>query len=138
MAAVKFHIHLKAPPPFPLVSTMDFTTYVTPHPHTRFSAESFAAITVAEAHNIVQNNRLPAILPKDSIKRWVFDRTVPTAIPEILVTAGEAIPCVQDILPITQEMAEAFKQGARCVVLELGGGNFVQYHLSKVCVCIYI
>ncbi|KAJ7620039.1 hypothetical protein B0H17DRAFT_905135, partial [Mycena rosella] len=110
----------------------DYTAYVTPHPHTRFSAESFAAITVAEAHDIVQNNRLPAILPKDSVKKWVFDRAVPTAIPEILVTAGEAIPCVQDILPITQEMDEAFKQGARCIVLELLAGNFVRYHLSKL------
>jgi hypothetical protein len=111
---------------------MAFTTYATPNPLTRFSAEYFAGITVAGAASLVRRNDLPVILPKNSIKKWVFDKTVPTAIFEMICTTGEALPCLEDMLPITQEAEVAFNNSdARSVCIQLGQ-NFVRYHFSKV------
>jgi hypothetical protein len=45
----------------------------------------------------------------------------------------EVIPCLDDLLPITQAMEFAFsQQGARSVCIQLPHGA-VRYHLSKVC-----
>ncbi|KAJ7906954.1 hypothetical protein B0H13DRAFT_1618960, partial [Mycena leptocephala] len=94
---------------------MSFSAYSTPHPQTRFSNESFREITVAEADDIVRNNQLPHILPKNTATSWVFTREVPIAVSEIIVAAGEFIPCLDDLLPITQAMEFAFSQQGRAL-----------------------
>ncbi|KAJ7916705.1 hypothetical protein B0H13DRAFT_2447578 [Mycena leptocephala] len=109
---------------------MSFTVYSTPDPQTQFSTESFRNLTVAEADE--SHKKLPYILPKNSVAKWVFDREVPTTISEIIVATGEAVPCLQDMLQITQTMDFAFSHhGARSVCLQLPGG-VVHYHLSKI------
>jgi hypothetical protein len=111
---------------------MSFAAYSTPHPQTRFSREFFASITVAGAAELVRTNTLPQILPKNSVSKWLFDRTVPTAISEIIVAVDEAIPCLEDMLPITRNAEQAFfKEGARSVCIQIGQ-KIVRYHLSKV------
>jgi hypothetical protein len=132
-----FHFHLLAGGDGHLcsffASAMSFSAYSTPHPQTRFSNESFREITVAEADDIVRNNQLPHILPKNTATSWDFTREVPIAVSEIIVAAGEFIPCLDDLLPITQAMEFAFsQQGARSVCIQLPHGA-VRYHLSKVC-----
>jgi hypothetical protein len=109
---------------------MSFTVYSTPDPQTQFSTESFRNLTVAEADESHKN--LPYILPKNSVAKWVFDREVPTTNSDIIVATGEAVPCLEDMLQITQAMEFAFSHhGARSVCLQLPGG-VVRYHLSKV------
>ncbi|KAJ6524677.1 hypothetical protein DFH09DRAFT_1329286 [Mycena vulgaris] len=89
-------------------------------------------MTIADADEIIQKNRLPPILPQNSIKKWVFDCAVPTAVSEIIVAAGEAVPCLEDIFPITQVAESAFnEQGARSVCIQIGP-NYARYHLSKI------
>ncbi|KAJ6566253.1 hypothetical protein B0H19DRAFT_1257510 [Mycena capillaripes] len=93
---------------------------------------NFSNITVAEAHEIIRHNRLPRILPKNSIQRWVYDRFEPDAVLETILTANEAAPCLDNMLSITQQMEAAFyEQGARSVCLQLGNDYF-RYHLSKI------
>lgn len=117
--------------PFPS-STMAFTAYTTPHALTRFSAQFFARTTVAAASELVRNDELPHILPKNSVQKWIFDGMIPVAISEIIVGAEEQIPCLDDLLPITQNIEAAFHQeGARSIYLQVGQ-TFVRYHLSKV------
>ncbi|KAF7356153.1 MULE domain-containing protein [Mycena venus] len=111
--------------------TMSFALYGTPTPDTLFSAESFHDITIADADRIIQGGQLPHILPKGSLRAWVFDREVPTSLEELTVSANEHIPCAEDMLPITREMESAFHRGARSVCLNLPNGS-VRYHLSKI------
>ncbi|KAF7345871.1 hypothetical protein MVEN_01609100 [Mycena venus] len=110
---------------------MSFALYGTPTPDTLFSAESFHDITIADADRIIQGGQLPHILPKGSLRAWVFDREVPTSLEELTVSANEHIPCAEDMLPITREMESAFHRGARSVCLNLPNGS-VRYHLSKI------
>ncbi|KAJ6522750.1 hypothetical protein B0H19DRAFT_1277240 [Mycena capillaripes] len=111
---------------------MSFAAYTHPHPQTHFSVEYFAGLTVANATYLVENDQLPRILPKDSVKKWVFDQTVPTSISEIILGIDEEIPCLDDILPITQAVEQAFcQEGARSVCVQIGQ-RIVRYHLSKI------
>ncbi|KAJ6524883.1 hypothetical protein DFH09DRAFT_937035, partial [Mycena vulgaris] len=117
---------------------MSFSEYTNPHHSTRYSAEYFADLTIADADEIIQKNRLPPILPQNSIQKWVFDCAVPTAVSEIIVTAGKAVPCLEDIFPITQVAELAFnEQGARSVCIQIGP-NYARYHLSKICLILSI
>ncbi|KAF7369166.1 hypothetical protein MVEN_00243800 [Mycena venus] len=110
---------------------MSFALYGTPTPDTLFSAESFHDITIADADRIIQGGQLPHILPKSSLRAWVFDREVPTSLEELTLSANEHIPCAEDMLPITREMESAFHRGAHSVCLNLPNGS-VRYHLSKI------
>ncbi|KAJ7104643.1 hypothetical protein C8R44DRAFT_746329 [Mycena epipterygia] len=76
------------------LSAISFTAYTTPHPSSQFSPQYFAELTIADANTLVQTDRLPRILPKRSIQKWVFDLTKPTAASEIHLAPGEDIPCL--------------------------------------------
>ncbi|KAJ6504438.1 hypothetical protein DFH09DRAFT_1335321 [Mycena vulgaris] len=89
---------------------MSFSEYTNTQHSTRYSAEYFAELTIADADEIIQKNRLPPILPRNSIKKWVFDCAMPTAVSEIIVTAGEAVPCLEDIFPITKVAELVFNE----------------------------
>ncbi|KAJ7087023.1 hypothetical protein C8R43DRAFT_1173898, partial [Mycena crocata] len=111
---------------------MSFLKYSTPSQDSTFSAEYFAALTVADADQIIRVHALPHILPKKSVTKWLFDRTEPTDASEYVIGSSEVIPCVDDMYPITKLVEEAFyKEGARSICLEFGG-NFFRYHLSKI------
>ncbi|KAJ6518584.1 hypothetical protein DFH09DRAFT_1098413 [Mycena vulgaris] len=111
---------------------MSSAVYTTPHPQTQFSTEYFASITLANASDLIHNNQLPRILPTGSVQKWLFDRTVPTAISEIILNFAEEIPCLDDMLAITQAAEETFLQeGARSICLQIGQ-KIVRYHLSKI------
>ncbi|KAJ7667377.1 hypothetical protein B0H17DRAFT_1142782 [Mycena rosella] len=111
---------------------MSFSAYSAPHPQTRFSAEFFQHITLADASHLVTNNFLPSILPKDTVKKWLFTPAIPTTISEIIVASDEEIPCLDDRLPITQAVEKAYvAEGARSICLQIGE-KIVRYHLSKI------
>ncbi|KAJ7859984.1 hypothetical protein B0H14DRAFT_2350869 [Mycena olivaceomarginata] len=110
---------------------MSFASYSTAHPSTRFSVADLGALTISQAFSLVRGNSLPHILPKNSIKAWVFDKHVPDTVADITLVAGEGIPCAEDMYPIAESMESAYNDGARSVVLELPNG-LVQYHLSKI------
>ncbi|KAJ7853270.1 hypothetical protein B0H14DRAFT_3450256 [Mycena olivaceomarginata] len=95
-------------------STISFAAYTAPHPKTRFSPEFFASITIAEAADLVCNNLLPCVLPKNSVSKWVWDHTEPTAIPEIVITPGNQ-----------------FLYTAHSVCVQIGTKT-IRYHLSKL------
>ncbi|KAK7035144.1 hypothetical protein R3P38DRAFT_3493949 [Favolaschia claudopus] len=76
---------------------MSYAEYSTLHHQTRFSAEFFNTITLADVEGLFQNDVLPHVLPRDSVTKWNLDRTVPSAIAEIVVAAGEEIPCYHDL-----------------------------------------
>ncbi|KAJ7645697.1 hypothetical protein B0H17DRAFT_1148395 [Mycena rosella] len=110
---------------------MSFSAYSAPHPQTRFSAEFFQHITLADASHLVTNNFLPSILPKDTVKKWLFTPAIPTTISELIVASDEEIPCLDDMLPITQAVEKAYvAEGARSICLQIGE-KIVRYHLSK-------
>ncbi|KAF7371796.1 hypothetical protein MVEN_00036300 [Mycena venus] len=95
---------------------MSFAAYAAPHPQTRFSSQFFASITIADAADLIRDNRLPQ----------------PTAISEIIVAAGEDIPCLDDMYPITGAAEIAYyKEGTHSVCLQIGN-RIVRYHLSKL------
>ncbi|KAJ7189968.1 hypothetical protein GGX14DRAFT_408419 [Mycena pura] len=106
---------------------MSFAAYSTPNQNTCYSVEYFSALTIAETPTI----NLPPILDKNSVGGFVFAPFEPTAIDEILVTAGEAVPCLEDLLPITQEFEEAYNKGARSVYFRIGDES-KRYHFSKI------
>ncbi|KAF7335955.1 hypothetical protein MSAN_02308900 [Mycena sanguinolenta] len=81
---------------------MSFAAYTTPHPQTNFSPAFFASITIAGAVDLVRKNQLPRILPQNSVSKRAWDPTEPIAISEIIVASDEAIPCLEDMPPITQ------------------------------------
>ncbi|KAF7356409.1 hypothetical protein MVEN_00973500 [Mycena venus] len=110
---------------------MSFAAYSTPDPETQYSAEYFAALTITDTHRIIQNNRLPAILPKGSIQNWCWSDTVPTAATDIIVTAADAVPCLEDLLPITQAAEDAFHENARSICVRIRGKT-QRYHFSKI------
>ncbi|KAF7372332.1 SF3b1 domain-containing protein [Mycena venus] len=115
-----------------LPSTMSFAAYAAPHPQTRFSPQFFASITIADAADLIRDNRPPRILSKSSVSKWAWDRTEPTAISEIIVAAGEDIPCMDDMYLITGAAEIAYyKEGAHSVCLQIGN-RIVRYHLSKL------
>ncbi|KAJ7239683.1 hypothetical protein C8J57DRAFT_1245797 [Mycena rebaudengoi] len=105
--------------------------YATPNPETQYSAEYFAALTIFDAHQIIQNNCLPAILPKGSIQNWCWSDTVPTAATDIIVTAADTVPCLEDLLPITQAAEDAFNENARSICIRIKGKT-QRYHFSKI------
>ncbi|KAJ7614788.1 hypothetical protein FB45DRAFT_717201, partial [Roridomyces roridus] len=108
-----------------------FAAYSSPSLESRFSAEFFSNLTFADADALVCNRQLPQILPKGGIEKWLFAVDVPTSPAEIQLSAHEAVPGLEDLLPITQNMDEAYEQGARSLFVQLQG-NLAQYHLSKV------
>ncbi|KAJ7444729.1 hypothetical protein FB451DRAFT_1413115 [Mycena latifolia] len=111
---------------------MAFPAYTNPCPQSQFSVKYFAGITIAGAVDLIQGNHLPHILPRDSIQKWVFDRTEPTVSGEITLAANETIPCGEDMYPITQAAEYAFyHEGARSICLQIGQ-KIVRYHLSKI------
>ncbi|KAJ6545322.1 hypothetical protein B0H19DRAFT_1307806, partial [Mycena capillaripes] len=122
--------------PFSLPS-MSLSAYSAPAPNTLFSADYFASITLAEADSIIRNHRLPRILPKNSIKNWVFDTTEPTVASEKTLAIDEVIPCLEDLLPITQVVESAYKEGARAVCLQIGE-QFYRLHFSKLHLIIHV
>ncbi|KAJ7906901.1 hypothetical protein B0H13DRAFT_1880125 [Mycena leptocephala] len=111
---------------------MSFAAYTAPYPQTRFSPQFFASITIVDAADLIRDNQLPRILPKNSVSKWAWDRTEPTAISEIIVAAGKDIPCLDDMYPITGAAETAYyKEGAHSVCLQIGN-RIVRYHLSKL------
>ncbi|KAJ7834228.1 hypothetical protein B0H14DRAFT_2591010 [Mycena olivaceomarginata] len=113
-------------------STVSFAAYTAPHTKTRFSPEFFASITIAEAADLVRNNLLPCVLPKNSVSKWVWDHTEPTAIPEIVITSRESIPCLEDIYPITQKTEAAYYQYAAHSLHLIVAVNNQTYNLIAV------
>ncbi|KAJ7212901.1 hypothetical protein B0H12DRAFT_1242346 [Mycena haematopus] len=111
---------------------MSFSAYTAPHPKTRFSPEFFASITIAGAAELIRDKQLPRILPKNSVSKWAWDPTEPTVFSEIIVALDEDIPCLEDMLPITQAAEAAYyKEGAHSVCIQIGN-KIVRYHLSKL------
>ena len=113
---------------------MVFSKYTTPQPGVQFSAEYFAQLTVSAADYLVKNERLPVVLAKMSIEKWLFDKSIPMAIEDTLLAEGELIPCLDDLLQMTNNMELAYNEnGARSVVIQFAGmPQPVHYHLSKV------
>ncbi|KAK6984427.1 hypothetical protein R3P38DRAFT_3375110 [Favolaschia claudopus] len=112
---------------------MSYAEYSTPHHQTRFSAEFFNTITLADVEGLFQNDVLPHVLPRDSVTKWNLDRTVPSAIAEIVVAAGEEIPCYHDLRPIFEILEKAFyDEGMSSVCLQIGKQQIVRYHFSKL------
>ncbi|KAJ7435178.1 hypothetical protein FB451DRAFT_1464446, partial [Mycena latifolia] len=111
-----------------------YADYTAPRADTGFSLQYFSELTVAEAHEIVETNGLPTILPRNSIVQWFFDSTIPTNPSDIELAAGEFIPCLDDLLQITKAMEFAYHQtSARSVIVQLVGmPNLICYHLSKI------
>ncbi|KAJ7027816.1 hypothetical protein C8F04DRAFT_1266601 [Mycena alexandri] len=106
---------------------MSLAAYATPHPQTRYSAEFFSALTMAQTPQII----LPKILQEGGLKGFVFTQIEPTAVDEIIVTAGDAIPCVKDLLDIIQQFEDAYRRGARSVCIGVGS-EFKKCHFSKI------
>ncbi|KAK7057084.1 hypothetical protein R3P38DRAFT_2759436 [Favolaschia claudopus] len=96
---------------------LSFDAYSTPSPEERFSAESVGNLTFGEAASMLLQNRLPLILPRDSIISWVFHDRVPTE-PEALTLAdNEPIPHREDLLAITETWETAYADSARSVYI---------------------
>ncbi|KAJ7224534.1 hypothetical protein GGX14DRAFT_387210 [Mycena pura] len=100
---------------------ISYCIYCSP-PANMLLPEYFAHKTVADAAAVVRENQPP----------YIFDRTEPTAISEIILSPGEAIPGLEDLLPITQSAEDKFQKGACSICLQLLGVGTMRYHLSKL------
>jgi hypothetical protein len=117
-----------------LFYTMLFPKYTTPQPGVQFSAEYFAQLTVFAVDYLVENECLPVVLAKMSIEKWLFDKSIPTAVENTFLAEGELVPCLDDLLQVTNNMEIAYNvHGAHSVVIQFAGmPQPVHYHLSKV------
>ncbi|KAK6974200.1 SF3b1 domain-containing protein, partial [Favolaschia claudopus] len=113
---------------------------------------------LADVEGLFQNDVLPHwhVLLWDSVTKWNLDRTVPSAIAEIVVAAGEEIPCYHDLRPIFETLEKAFYNegmSSLCLqilytferlsskkfiksclrdYLQIGKQQIVRYHFSKL------
>lgn len=83
---------------------------------------------------------LPSTLPPGSVLEhdWLKPHDMPSA---TMFTFGETIPCPEDLLMITKELAEQMKDGAHSVaiiVIEDGRSSERIYSLDKVCIFLRI
>jgi hypothetical protein len=114
--------------------SLPYSVYATPRPEAIFSKEYFTSLTVADADALVQRRGLPRTLPKNSIGGLcLFHTEEPVHPSEILLSANEPIPCLEDLLPITQAMEDAYHHEHARAVLVPFNGTVYTYHLSKVC-----
>ncbi|KAF7293813.1 hypothetical protein HMN09_01177100 [Mycena chlorophos] len=98
-----------------------------------FSRRFFARLTIETAAELARSGRLPVALAEGSITRWVFDTVEALGTYQCSVAPGEAIPCLNDLQPITATMQEAFKtRGARTVCIEINGKMY-RLSFAKIC-----
>ncbi|KAJ7681852.1 hypothetical protein DFH06DRAFT_971488, partial [Mycena polygramma] len=106
---------------------MEYNNYVQPQPTLKYSYEYFASLTFERAHAL----DFPTVAKPGSITGWGFDRSEPFYATSTLVQPGEVVPHSDDLLPISSAMEDAFKGGARSVVINFGPLEVI-YHLSKI------
>lgn len=112
-------------------NAMNFTSYTTPGPQTAYSTSYFNLLTFQRVSEL----DFPKICPRGSIIHFVFDAETPITSSGTLITPGEQIPHIDDLLPISRDMEKAFLTGARSVVVTLlvsGHAETRLYHFSKV------
>lgn len=66
----------------------------------------------------------PVIEPSGSIRLWVFDTLTPTDVASALVLPGEHILNLADLLPITGQLENVFKQGLCSIQAHLVVGRW--------------
>ncbi|TEB18798.1 hypothetical protein FA13DRAFT_1573635, partial [Coprinellus micaceus] len=101
-----------------------FDLYSTPPPDVRYSAQYFDGLDFNTAFKL--QPVYPVVEPSGSIRSWVFDTLTPTDAASASVLPGEHIPNLADLLPITGQLENAFKQGSRSVQAQLVVGGVVQ------------
>lgn len=114
-----------------ILTNMDFDTYSMPDPSTTFSVPFFNRLTFQQVSHL----RYPTIAPVGAVVQWTFVGDVPIVDATLCVDADETVPHALDILPICQQMEEAFLRGSRSVVIHMRVQEkdmFSLYHFSKV------
>ncbi|KAJ7097418.1 hypothetical protein C8R44DRAFT_643605, partial [Mycena epipterygia] len=110
---------------------MLFSEYTTPLSTLKYSPQYFTSLTFARADSL----DYPHITKPGLVEGWCFSSDVPATAAGTLVQPGEVIPCLQDLLPISREMQQAFTDGSRSVDVVLnheGQRMGFRYHFSKI------
>ncbi|KAJ7785370.1 hypothetical protein DFH07DRAFT_726414 [Mycena maculata] len=110
---------------------MAFFEYVSPPSSLKYSPSYFTSLTFLRAASL----DYPSIASTSIIEHWCFSNEVPTTASGTLIQPGELIPRVQDLLPISREMQQAFAAGYRSVDVVLnhaGHRTGLCYHFSKI------
>ncbi|KAK7002143.1 hypothetical protein R3P38DRAFT_2371937, partial [Favolaschia claudopus] len=95
---------------------MSYEQYSEPHAQTRFSPHFFANVTLAEVTNIVRDNLLPG-----------------GQYSQIVVGAGERIPCMADVLLILSSARKAYyEEEVNSVCIQFKNNKIVRYRFSKL------
>ncbi|KAJ7683177.1 hypothetical protein B0H17DRAFT_1205244 [Mycena rosella] len=116
---------------------MLFSKYATPAATLRYSPQYLASLTFSRVDTL----DYPQIKKSGLIQGWCFSNEAPATASGTLIQPGELIPCLQDLLPISQEMEQAFDHGSRSVDVILNDDSQmsgVRYHFSNIYLLIAI
>jgi hypothetical protein len=123
--------HQPSPDTSPTASRMSFDDYSLPSPHQLFSATYFSKLLFGQAAEL----QYPCIAPPGSVTSQKFSVEEPQGTAATLMSLLNVIPSVQDFLPTTSAMKDAYALGMRSVSVEFCMGmveyNFC-YHFTKV------
>ncbi|KAJ6610816.1 hypothetical protein B0H10DRAFT_1810955, partial [Mycena sp. CBHHK59/15] len=92
----------------------EFLSYSMPLPFTRYSESYFGELKFHQTIGL----EYPAVHEPKTISGWTFTNETPTDI-SALIEAGEIIPHIEDLAPISKEMEQACASGARSVAVTL-------------------
>ncbi|KAK6974439.1 hypothetical protein R3P38DRAFT_2811996 [Favolaschia claudopus] len=116
---------------------MSFIEYATPVATPKYSPQYFASLTFLR----VQELDYPKIATSSIVKSWSFTDNIPSTALGTVIQPGELVPFLDDVLPISREMAAAFAAGSRAVRVRLsieGHEREVELHFSKIRVYVAI
>ena len=129
------HLLAQLPPAYTHLissSTMNsFNIYSTPLASTAYSSQYFNSLTFEDTMGI----SYPIIAPLGSVISWVFVDVTPSSADTCHVLADNAVPHINELLPIIQEAQTAYTSCKCSVYIHISTNgiktNYL-YHFSKV------
>jgi hypothetical protein len=112
----------------------ELTRFSSPPEFAKYSNNYFASLTF---NNVVDLD-YPSIAPRGALVSFVFDTDILADSASTIITPGEIIPHIDDVLKLLREVPTAFAEGKRSVhvMLSLNSGHENRsYHFSKVIHC---
>jgi hypothetical protein len=110
---------------------MNFKDYSSPFPHQLFSADYFSGLVFGEVAEL----QYPTIAPPGSVSSQSFSVEEPHSAAATLMSSLDVIPSVQDLLPTTSGMEDAYARGMRSVLVKFYMDKVEHsycYHFTKV------
>ena len=114
----------------------ELTHFSSPPELAKYSNNYFASLTF---NNVVDLD-YPPIAPRGALVSFVFNTEILANSASTIISPGEIILHIDDVLKLLQEVPAAFAEGKRSVRVALSfnsGHENRSYHFSKVCSLFY-